>query len=196
MPSRPARVAVPVAIHPFLTRGNDILLIRRYNTGYEDGKYSVIAGHIDGGEAVTTAMCREAFEEGGIELDPDALPPAGVMHRQAPDGERIDFFFTVDRWKGDLRNLEPEKCDEFRWVSPVTCPKTPFPPATKTAFRIVATLVSGLGGGEGSGGHMPAISPANQRNANLPDGPHKELSSHERYGRLRSDAILERIAQW
>ncbi len=117
MLSRPDRFSVPVAIHLFLTRGNDILLIRRYNTGYEDGNYSVIAGHIDGGESVTTAMCREAYEEGGIELDPETLPPACVMHRRASDGERIDFFFIADRWEGDLRNLEPGKCDEFRWVA-------------------------------------------------------------------------------
>lgn len=123
----PKRFSTPVAIHLFLTRGDAVLLIRRFNTGYEDGNYSVIAGHIDGGETVTAAMCREASEEGGIELDPKTLQPVGVMHRRAADGERIDFFFATDRWKGNLRNLEPEKCDEFRWVPSDRLPENTVP---------------------------------------------------------------------
>lgn len=97
MPSRPVQFSVPVAIHLFLTRGNEILLIRRCNTGCEDGNYNVIAGHIDGRESVVTAMWREAREEGGIDLDPGTLQPVSVMHRRAADRERIDFFFVADR---------------------------------------------------------------------------------------------------
>ena len=33
------------SVHLFLVQGQNILLLRRFNTGYEDGKYSVIAGH-------------------------------------------------------------------------------------------------------------------------------------------------------
>jgi hypothetical protein len=91
MTSSAERFSTPVAIHLFLMQGDEVLLIRRYNTDYEDGNYSVIAGHIDGGETVMTAMRREAYEEGGIELDAGTLQPAGVMHRRAPDGERIDW---------------------------------------------------------------------------------------------------------
>ena len=39
------RFTVPVAVHLFLRDGDRILLLRRFNTGYEDGNYSVIAGH-------------------------------------------------------------------------------------------------------------------------------------------------------
>jgi 8-oxo-dGTP pyrophosphatase MutT (NUDIX family) len=58
MPDR--RFTMPCAVHLFLVRDDHVLLLRRHNTGHEDGKYSVVAGHLDGGEEVRTAAVREA----------------------------------------------------------------------------------------------------------------------------------------
>jgi ADP-ribose pyrophosphatase YjhB (NUDIX family) len=103
-----------VAVHLFLLRGDAILLLRRLNTGYEDGNYSVIAGHLDGGEEVIAAAVREAHEEAGISIWPEDVTVVGVMHRRS-DSERIDFFVTVARWEGEIVNREPEKCDDLAW---------------------------------------------------------------------------------
>jgi 8-oxo-dGTP diphosphatase len=102
------------AVHLFLIRDGQILLLRRFNTGYEDGNYSVPAGHLDGGEQIKAAMIREAQEEIGIELDPQALDVVGVMHRLSND-ERIDWFLTADAWSGEIANCEPECCDDLCW---------------------------------------------------------------------------------
>ena len=103
-----------------------MLLLRRFNTGYEDGNYSVPAGHLDGGEQVTQTAIREAREEIGIELAPDDVKVVGIMHRKAED-ERIDFFVAATRWAGEPRNCEPDKCDQLRWVDLNTLPESVIP---------------------------------------------------------------------
>ena len=113
----------PVAVHLFFERDNSLLLLRRYNTGWRDGEYSVPAGHVEQGETVTQAAVREAWEEVGLRLDPAALEVVHVMHRagddgagrQRPEDERIDFFLRVRTWAGEPVNAEPEKCDDLRW---------------------------------------------------------------------------------
>ena len=101
----------PVAVHIFLLREHSVLLLLRANTGYEDGNYSIVAGHLDGGESVTQAAVREAKEEVGIDLRPANLRVVGVMHR-ASDEERVDFFLSATDWAGTVSNREPDKCSE------------------------------------------------------------------------------------
>ncbi len=33
------------------------------------------------------------------------------------DVEYIDFIFIAKKWKGNIRNMEPEKCSELKWCS-------------------------------------------------------------------------------
>jgi ADP-ribose pyrophosphatase YjhB (NUDIX family) len=108
------RATFPTTVHLFFFRGDEILLLRRFQTGYRDGQYSVPAGHLDGGETVLAAAVREAREEVGVRIDPSALSFSSVMHRNEGE-ERIDFFVHVRAWEGDPVNAEPDKCDELRW---------------------------------------------------------------------------------
>lgn len=109
------RFTVPVAIHLFFVRDESILLLRRYNTGYEDGNYSVVAGHLDGGETVKQAAIREAKEEAGVDLIEENVKIIGVMHRKKESEERVDFFAVVKEWNGEIENQEPQKCDDLRF---------------------------------------------------------------------------------
>ena len=114
------------AVHLFLIRDGKVLLLRRCNTGYEDGQYSLIAGHLDGDEEVTAAMIREAREEAGIEIAPENLRVVGVMHRKSTE-ERIDFFLAATAWSGEITNREPDKCDQLAWFDLDRLPENVIP---------------------------------------------------------------------
>lgn len=117
---------IPIAVHLFFTRNNKILLLRRMNTGYEDGKLSVVAGHIEEGETVNMAAIREAFEEAGVRILDEDIIPVGVMQRKSND-ERVDFFVAIKNWEGDLKNCEPNKCNELVWVDINSLPEDVIP---------------------------------------------------------------------
>lgn len=97
-----------------------MLLQLRQHTGYRDGHWAAAAaGHVEQGESVHAAACREAAEEVGVSIRPADLVPATVMHRTHANGlpidERVDFFFTCTRWSGEPRTLEPDKSGGLRW---------------------------------------------------------------------------------
>ncbi|GAU81480.1 NUDIX domain-containing protein [Bosea sp. BIWAKO-01] len=112
--SKPERFKLVVAVYVIFRRGSELLLLRRANTGYEDGNYGLVSGHHDGSEPLRAAAAREAREEAGVEIDPASLTFATVLHR-SQDEERLDFFFEARSWQGELLNAEPEKCAELAW---------------------------------------------------------------------------------
>ncbi len=124
--TNPMRAKFPVTIHLFFFRENQILLLRRFNTGYRDGEYSVPAGHLDGDETVMAAAMREASEEVGLQLDMDNIVFSSVMHRKE-DEERVDFFVHVQAWQNKPFNNEPDKCDELIWVDFNSLPENTIP---------------------------------------------------------------------
>lgn len=109
------RARFPVTVHLFFFRDNQILLSRRFNTGFRDGEYSVPAGHLDGNETVIAAAMREAKEEIGVQMEAKDTVFSSVMHRNEDD-ERVDFFVHVHKWQGEPFNAEPDKCDDLRWA--------------------------------------------------------------------------------
>ncbi len=109
------RFSIRAAVYLILLKGDHILLSRRFNTGWKDGSYSLISGHLDGNESVSDSMIREAEEEAGIKISKDDLHPATVTHRRSPDQEYMDFFFVSKKWAGEATIKEKDKCDDLSW---------------------------------------------------------------------------------
>jgi 8-oxo-dGTP pyrophosphatase MutT (NUDIX family) len=61
-----ARFTLVAEAHLLLFPDDRILLLRRCNTGHEDGNWSVVAGHIDGGETARVARPPDVVP-GGLE---------------------------------------------------------------------------------------------------------------------------------
>jgi 8-oxo-dGTP diphosphatase len=116
------RFMVIPAVYAIFEKDGQILLLRRFNTGYQDGNYSLPAGHLDGKETLKQALIREISEEIGVAVVEKDLNLAHALHRNAQDAERIDFFFFVKAWSGEPRIMDPNKCDEMRWVAPLELP--------------------------------------------------------------------------
>ncbi|MCM3659642.1 NUDIX domain-containing protein [Georgenia satyanarayanai] len=96
------------------------LLQLRTGTGFMDGHWACgAAGHVEAGESVLAAAAREAAEELGVEVGATELLPLTVMHRTQGTGlavdERVDFFFSCRRWRGEPRPQE-DKVADLRWV--------------------------------------------------------------------------------
>jgi len=116
------RFKIITAVYLFLFKNDKILLMRRLNTGFEDGNYGLPSGHVEDNETLTEALKREMDEEIGIKLNVKKLELVHTMHRRSDD-IRLDFFFTTKKYTGEPKNLEPEKCDDVNWFPTSKLPK-------------------------------------------------------------------------
>ncbi len=118
---------VVISSYVIFCKDGKFLLTRRYNTGYRDGEYSLPAGHIEDREFAVAAALREAEEEVGVKIREEDLLPVHIMHRHCDDHERIEFFFAAEKWEGELKNMEPAKCDDVSWFSVDKIPSNVIP---------------------------------------------------------------------
>ena len=80
-----SRATFPVVVHVLLIRDERLFLLRRSNTGFMDGYFSLPGGHQDIGESVSEAAIRECLEETGVQAP--RLLPVCVSHERA-SGQR------------------------------------------------------------------------------------------------------------
>jgi 8-oxo-dGTP pyrophosphatase MutT (NUDIX family) len=127
-----SRAALVPASYVLLWRetgdGAQVLLHLRQHTGYMDGRWASLAGHVEPGESAVEAAVREVREEVGVVLDPADLEPLTAVHRRQPGGppveQRVDFFFRARRWDGEPRVMEPAKNGGLRWFPVADLPDT------------------------------------------------------------------------
>lgn len=102
-----------------LTRENngekEVLLALRKNTGYNDGKYELPGGHVDANEDLIQAMIREAKEELNIDLNRGDLKIEHILHHYK--GNRLKFIISAEKYDGELKIGEPDKCEKIEWFN-------------------------------------------------------------------------------
>lgn len=129
--------------------GDEVLLQRREGTGYMDGWWAVLAGHVEPGESVHEAAVREAAEESGVTVTPDALRPLTALHRFERRGpqveQRVDVFFEVTDWTGEPVLREPDRATAMGWF-----PLRDLPEAVVPHERLVLDVLA-------AGDLLPAV---------------------------------------
>lgn len=97
---------------------DEVLFLRRHNTGYMDGKLGLPSGHVEKNESFELAMLRELREEVAVKGEKSTL--VHVLHRYQPSGlhDYVDAFYYVHEYSGELSNNEPNKCSELIWANP------------------------------------------------------------------------------
>lgn len=114
---------VPAAYVYLLRPGvgaEEVLLQRRQNTGYMDGRWAAaVAGHVEAGESVYRTAVREGAEEMGIAVAEADLEPLTALHRTdgttEPIEQRIDLMFACRRWSGTPAVVEANKAADAAW---------------------------------------------------------------------------------
>lgn len=117
------------AVYLIPRMGNKVLLSLRQNTGFMDGNYSLVAGHVEAGETAEEALIREATEEAGVMVKEENLRFvfAGQRLSDEINDDYVDLFFETTKWMGDFTNCEPEKCGGLDWFEIDTLPENTIP---------------------------------------------------------------------
>jgi len=135
------RFRARVAVYLVLREKDQILMAKRKNTGYQDGNYSLVSGHLEEGESAKEGLVREIKEEAGIDIRREDLKIAHTLYR--PKDSYVCFFFEAKKWEGEIKNMEPEKCSEIMWFSKNNLPKNIAPEIKLALKNIRKELVFG-----------------------------------------------------
>lgn len=111
------RTKFNAAVSFIVQKENKFLLFYRTDGYFKGGWWVLPAGHIEAGETASRAVVRECREELGIEVEVKNVEFAHVIHNLSGENKRIDFYFRVKHYKGEIRNLEADKCAEMKFFT-------------------------------------------------------------------------------
>jgi 8-oxo-dGTP diphosphatase len=131
-----SRFSLIAAVFLVLIKDGKVLMVRRQNSGWSDGDYDLVAGHVDGNEYLATALARETEEEIGITFDTKQAKLVHLSHFIG-DKEYLNAAFRVDEWQGEPRIMEPHKHSDLRWFPLSDLPEN-ITPATKAILSSYA----------------------------------------------------------
>ncbi|MBQ1158754.1 NUDIX domain-containing protein [Streptomyces sp. A73] len=119
-----------VGVHLYLedAQGRVLLGPRHPDSAYAASMHHFLAGHCER-ESAKSCLVREAYEEAGLVIDPDAAEFAHLVHlMDAPGGTpRMQIVFRARSWSGTPEVREPDKCTGWRFWDPDELPQQVVP---------------------------------------------------------------------
>lgn len=109
-----------VSVNLVLLEEKKVCLMRRYNTGWNDGMYALMGGHVEDAESPLKAVVREAREELGIVVSEDDLTHLFTM---SVNPDHIYLYFGCQKYKGKITNMEAGQCDDINFFDVYNLPE-------------------------------------------------------------------------
>jgi 8-oxo-dGTP diphosphatase len=110
------------SVNVVVLKKSKVLLSRRLNTGWEDGKLCLPGGHIEGGETPRQAAIREIEEELGLKVKESRLSFCCVAARKSTV-EYVAYEFIIELHSDEEpENAEPTLCAGHIWADPHELP--------------------------------------------------------------------------
>jgi len=90
--------------------------------------YSIPGGNLELGETFEAGAIREVKEETDLDINnPQVIAITNNLETYRQEGlHYISIILLAQDFSGSLKNLEPEKCEEWLWVDPKDLPQPHF----------------------------------------------------------------------
>ena len=116
-----------IGVGVMVWQGDRLLLGKRISP-YRENSWQFPGGHLEFGETVEDCASREVQEEAGIEVH--SITPCGYTNDVFIDADRhyVTLFVCAEYGSGDVRVMEPDKCEQWQWFRPDQLPQPLFMP--------------------------------------------------------------------
>lgn len=105
---------IQIGCNIFVVQESKLLFGRRKNT-YGKGSWGLPGGHLEYGEKLIDAAKRELEEETGIK--DGNLSLVAIIDDPRQDQHYIHIAFKLENFVGEVKLMEPEKCEEWKFFN-------------------------------------------------------------------------------
>lgn len=90
--------------------------------------FSIPGGHLEAGETFEHAAIKEIKEETDLDIvDPQVICITNNLRTYKLEGKHyISIILLAKKYSGELKIMEPEKCESWQWVNPKELPQPHF----------------------------------------------------------------------
>ncbi len=106
---------------------NEILLgLRKSKLG--NNTWSLPGGKLEKYEKIEDCIIREAKEETNLDIDNLVFIALTNDIMEDTDEHYVTIFFSTTNYSGELKTMEPDKCEKWKWFNPKELPSNLFLP--------------------------------------------------------------------
>jgi 8-oxo-dGTP diphosphatase len=126
-----------VGVGTIIIKDGKVLLGKRRNA-HGEGTWCFPGGHLEFGERVEDCAAREVLEETNLRFKDPRMGPFTNDIFSKEGKHYITLFVIADYASGELKLMEPEKCERWEWFGWDKLPRPLFVPIEnllKTGYR-------------------------------------------------------------